>query len=106
VTSVHRTAWPAAEAGLADESADRSGAMLVGVASAVRRYKSEAGLGLATVLERLELATGDAQTAALLREAQADLMSVTRALKVDVGADLSPDARVLSSSGEVRVGLG
>nr|HMN62668.1 class I tRNA ligase family protein [Anaerolinea sp.] len=106
VASVHRAAWPEVDAGLTDEGAERSGTMLVGVASAVRRYKSEAGLGLATTLERLELATGDAQTAGLLREAQADLMSVTRALAVVVGADLSPNARELPTSGDVRVGLG
>ncbi len=103
--SVHRAAWPEVDASLADEAAEKSGQMLVAVATTVRRYKSEAGLGLATTLERLELACGDALLTGLLAEARVDLMSVTRALAVEVGAELSANAQELPPAGNVRVGL-
>ena len=84
--SVHIAAWPEVDAGLADESAERGGQILVAVATAVRRYKSEAGLGLGTTVERLWLAVPDEPLAGLLEAARADLMSVTRALAITVAS--------------------
>jgi valyl-tRNA synthetase len=105
-TSVHVADWPTPDERLTDPDAERWGATLVGVASAVRRYKSEHGLGLATTLGTLWLACADPALAAWLGAAVPDLLSVTRASQLQVAPDLPAGVEELPSTCEVRVGLG
>ncbi len=88
--SIHRAAWPVADEALVDAAAERAGDALVALATAVRRYKSEAGLSLGAPLARLEIAADDPALAKALAESAADLRSVTRAREVAVVAALSP----------------
>jgi valyl-tRNA synthetase len=82
--SIHRSAWPVAVSNLVDEQAERGGEVLLDVASAVRRYKSEAGLPLGTELVHLQLSTGDEALQAALHDAHADLASVSRAQTITI----------------------
>ena len=83
--SIHRSAWPVADERLLDEEAERAGDLLVEIATAVRRYKSESGLSLGSELARLHLATAERSLATLLAQAEPDLVSVTRARQITVG---------------------
>jgi len=89
--SIHKTWWPEPKPALEDNSAETIGEALVGIATAVRRYKSEHSLPLGTELNRLQLAiaSSEAGLAQALQEATADLMSITRARAVEImpGAD-------------------
>jgi valyl-tRNA synthetase len=94
--SIHRAVWPEPDPRLTDPGADTVGEVLVGIASLVRRYKSENGLSLGSQVAALRLTTGRSTLAEALTEAHADLASVTRALEIEVlcdgaGGGLSPD---------------
>ncbi|HST88667.1 MAG TPA: class I tRNA ligase family protein, partial [Ktedonobacterales bacterium] len=103
--SIHRARWPRADAALADEQAEAAGAALVAVATAVRRYKSEAGISLGAELSRLQLATDDLTLAEALRAAAADLASVTRARVIEVAPALDPALEPLTTEGAVRAAV-
>ncbi len=103
--SIHRAGWPQVDEGLEDPAAENLGGVLVEVATAVRRYKSERNLSLGTQIARLGLATGDAALAGRLRAAAPDLVSVTRAEGVEVAPELDPALEVVQAEGTVKVAL-
>ena len=76
--SVHVAAWPEASAP-ADATALAAGDALLNIATAVRRYKSEHGLSLGAELAGLRLVGAPPELLPALREATADLLSITRA---------------------------
>ena len=82
--SIHTTLWPQPIAVLENGQAEQLGEVLVGIATAVRRYKSEHSLPLSTELDRLQLATGQPSLADSLKEAVIDLSSITRARQIEV----------------------
>ena len=71
----------------------------------MRRYKSERNISLGAELARLSLVTDDAVLAAALRDAAADLTSVTRARTVEVVARLEPGLETLPTAGSVRAAV-
>ncbi|HEV2582068.1 MAG TPA: valine--tRNA ligase, partial [Ktedonobacteraceae bacterium] len=83
--SIHASPWPTANETLIDDDAEASGELLIEIATAVRRYKSEASLSLGAELQRLRLSTGSPAEADMLRAASVDIRSVTRAKVVEVG---------------------
>lgn len=104
--SIHAAAWPeaeAAEAGAAAADAAQAdietGELLVALATAVRRYKSERALSLGSELGGLQIAAGDDDLAFRLRAAVPDLLSVTRAGAVEVCAALEPGLTPLNLPG-------
>ena len=104
-SSIHRSSWPVVEQRLIDDDSSLSGEILVQIATAVRRYKSEAGLSLGTKLTGLCLATSNVKVASLLKSAESDIMSVTRADSVTILRELSADWRQIDSEGPVSIGL-
>ncbi len=84
VARMHRSPWPEANPWMIDEAAERAGEALVAIATAVRRYKSEANLSLGAELANLELMTPSAELAGAVWAAEVDLKSVTRARNVVV----------------------
>jgi valyl-tRNA synthetase len=74
VDSVHRAAWPVPDDRLRGGDAAKVGEALCAVARGIRRYKSEGGMRLGCELARLEVADGG-----LLRGAEKDIASITRA---------------------------
>lgn len=91
--SIHRSAWP--DARRLDPGWDRDdggdfGETLIAIAGAVRRYKSEHSLSLASELDLLAVGAEDEAKRSLLAEAQEDLLGITRGQRLVVGKDL-PD---------------
>ena len=103
--SIHVSRWPDVDESLIDEQAETVGQVLVEVATAARRYKSEHNLPLGTPLKRLQLATGEIGLAARLREAEADLVSITRATQVEIRPALDPGLDVLHADGKIQIAL-
>jgi valyl-tRNA synthetase len=103
-SSIHNSHWPVAKESLISAAADAGGEALIEIATAVRRYKSESNLSLGTELQRLQLATADASLNRMLQEARADIMSVTRAKKVEVKEGLDTDLQEVKAGG-IKVGL-
>jgi valyl-tRNA synthetase len=103
--SVHVSTWPVADARLKSAEAELTGEALVEVATAVRRFKSEHTLSLGAPLERVHVATQDADLAALLREARADIGSVTRARQVEIGRDVDHTLEMVTTNRLVSVGI-
>lgn len=101
--SIHRAAWPAGKKAWWDETAVSTGELLVEIATAVRRYKSQRNLSLGTELARLHLLTEDKALAARLRAATADLQSITRAQQVNVLPALDGSAGMRAGSVEIVV---
>ena len=58
-----------------------------------------------TELQRLQLATEDPALAAQLREAQADLTSLTRARQVSIDTQLDTNLEMVQAEGGIRVAL-
>ncbi|MFN2109356.1 MAG: class I tRNA ligase family protein, partial [Anaerolineae bacterium] len=102
--SIHLARWPEVDARFADADAEAFGETLVEIATAVRRHKSEQGLSLGAEIGLLSIATRDTFLAERCRAATQDLISVTRAQRVEVVSALDGDSHLLLD-GEVQVGL-
>jgi valyl-tRNA synthetase len=103
--SIHTSDWPVAIESLLSERADAAGEVLIEVATAIRRYKSESNISLGTELKRVQLATTDSEIARMLQEARADIMSVTRARQIEVRESLDGDLVVVKTEGGIKLGL-
>ncbi len=103
--SIHRAAWPEANPALEDEQAAGWGETLIGLASAIRRYKTESKQGLASGLMRVQLGTPDPALAGMLRQAFEDLASAARAEQVEVVEQLDPELIELPAVGNVRLAI-
>ena len=92
--SIHRQSWPVADPALEDDAAEVVGQTLVGIATAVRRFKSERNLPLGAELNWVQLAAVESDGSLLpgLREAVADLKSITRARAIVFRA--APDEKI------------
>jgi valyl-tRNA synthetase len=104
--SIHTSDWPAPEPALEDPQAEALGAMLVGVATAVRRYKSERSLPLGSELALLQIALpdGNGQTPAArgrlradLEAASPDLLGITRARSLALVSELDATLEPLTT---------
>jgi len=82
--TIHRASWPDLDETLLDEEAEEAGEVIVEIAIAVRRHKSEANISLGAELPGLTLTTDSESLAEALRASEADLRSVTRARVVTV----------------------
>jgi valyl-tRNA synthetase len=103
--SIHNASWPNTNRILFDPTAIKYGEVLVAVASAVRRFKSENALALSHVLPTLHLKTADQTLAGWLSQARPDLMSITRALVIEVNPDSVMDSEIIYDENEMVVAL-
>lgn len=103
--SIHRGAWPRPDAALLDETAESHGELLLEIAGAVRRYKSEEGLSLSSELLRLHLFSADDALLLSLREGESDLASVTRTQKIIAGSAPEPGLITVLDTGSLTVAL-
>ena len=107
--SVHISPWPTPVPAWHDSNAEQVGSLLVEVATAVRRYKSEKNLSLGTELTAVKLAISANGLNVVeeqylfegLLQARADLMSITRARQIEVlpglpegDLDINPGGRL------------
>jgi valyl-tRNA synthetase len=103
IDSIHNSPWPIAEITPSDDHAEKTGAVLIDIATAVRRYKSERNLPLGTELDKIKLAAviktpSEDQVSGLmtgLASAIADLQSVTRARIIEITEQLSQDTETI-----------
>jgi valyl-tRNA synthetase len=103
--SIHASAWPTANPMLEDPKAEELGEILIAIATAVRRYKSQHNLSLGRKINRLQLASDDDMLLNSLREAEIDLVSVTRASKVVCVSKLDNDLIPLPLDGRLQVAI-
>jgi valyl-tRNA synthetase len=105
--SLHLTPWPQARSDWVSAEAESAGEILLAVVTAVRRYKSEAGISLGTELNRLLLSTRDAGLASMLNAARRDILSVTRAKELSISEKPAPAGmrQLLYTEGVIAIGL-
>lgn len=103
--SVHLSSWSKVDDSLLSEAAEELGYLLVEIATAVRRYKSEHNLALGSQLQQLQLATQNPDLAAALQSAAPDLMSITRAQTITTAAHLDPALQIVQPEEPVGVAL-
>jgi valyl-tRNA synthetase len=105
IDSIHRSPWPAAAE--TEEAPDvlAAGAILVEIATAVRRYKSENNLALGTEIERLQLVTTRPALTRMLRQARADIGSITRARHIEIAEEVNPELEIVKADGTVTLAL-
>ena len=105
VLSVHITTWPAADPILEDEPAEAFGEILLGIAVAARRYKSERNLPLSTELPSLVISTDQPELALQLKQATSDLSSITRAREISLVDELHAGRTVILESDSMQVAI-
>lgn len=93
--TIHLTNWPSPDGSLIDPQGEEIGEHLVEIATAVRRYKSQLNLPLATEVVRLQLVTQNPALQFALQAASDDLMSITRARRIEVGPQYDHTLQVL-----------
>jgi valyl-tRNA synthetase len=103
--SVHRSAWPQSDMDLSAAASVLWGERLVEILSAVRRYKTEHKIGLASAIKRVQLGTFDPKLAEFLRRAGPDLTSATRAEAIEVVESIDPGLTVLSEDSRLAVAI-
>ena len=105
--SLHLTGWPQTDPTWASVQAEEAGELLLAVATAVRRYKSEAGIALGTELKRLLISTQNVQQTLVLEAAGLDILSVTRARELRVGAGIALNGarEIARYEGVIAIGL-
>jgi valyl-tRNA synthetase len=104
--SIHNSQWPQPRQPGETRSFLASGDLLIAIASAVRRYKSENALSLGSEINRLQIVTQDPDQARFLQEAVADITSITRTRCLEIASLLDPDAiRLVLEGDAVQVGI-
>lgn len=78
-SSIHSALWPAEQRAWFDEAAEATGKTMLTILGAVRRYKAEQGLSVASQLQHLQILTTSAEELQILEAAACDLRSATRA---------------------------
>ncbi len=99
--SVHRSQWPVADPELINVDVENLGDVIIDIATAVRRYKSERNLSLGTELKRLQLTIENSDLRIALEDSRADLMSITRATQVDFQNQINTTLENFSISNEI-----
>ena len=75
------------------------------IATAVRRFKPEQNLSLGTELKRLQLSTVDPLLREALNTTKADLMSITRALDVEITEEATSQPESISISNGINIAI-
>lgn len=102
--SIHRAAWPEPDNRFIDPEALAGGAVLLDIASAVRRYKSERNLSVGAELHELQVSLSDPSLAGAVQDAEIDLISVSRARSVNlVLSTATEDGWTKEGSASIRV---
>jgi valyl-tRNA synthetase len=102
-SSVHRARWPEPAEELLDHEAELLGEELVGIAAAVRRYKTEHEVPLGSGLAAVTLASADAALRGSLELSRPDIVSVTRAQVLEIVPELPRGSTPLVTGGSVKV---
>jgi valyl-tRNA synthetase len=101
--SIHKADWPVADETLIDGLAEAAGNAIVDIATAVRRFKTENQLHLGAELERLQVAARDPALCEALRQATADIRSITRARRIEVSRQLDGEMVIIEDTKAIAV---
>jgi len=93
--SIHQSLWPKKEINYYDHAYIPFGEYLIDIATTIRRFKSDNGLSLGTVIEEMQLKSVEPEKFGLFKAALPDLMCVTRAEKVTLVQDFGRTFTVL-----------
>ena len=104
--SIHQATWPEVDPRFVDSQFESLGEVLVNIARAVRRYKSERNLALGSPLDRLQLGCTDPGLAEVLKTGIPDLASVTRARMIEIVMTLDQNLEIVSADGPVSIAIG
>jgi hypothetical protein len=88
-----------------DSLAEVAGEALVGIATEVRRFKTNRQTPLNAPLKRLHISASDPQLLASLQASVLDIRSVTRAQAIECAATPAPDAVEVPGVGGLRVAI-
>ncbi|QRN83987.1 valine--tRNA ligase [Chloroflexota bacterium] len=83
-SSIHTSTWPEVDEEFSSPEYLELGIQIVSIASAIRRYKSEKGLSLGTIIPKLEIEVVKGKDLILLKEGLPDLKSITRANEIEI----------------------
>jgi len=103
--SLHQSSWPQANSQWISDLADRVGDELIEIITAVRRFKNENNLKMAEKLKVLQIVHRDGEIQERLRQAQLDLMGVTRAAQVDFSDHVSEDLQILGGNDRMVIAV-
>ncbi len=103
--SIHLSAWPHVDNRYDDDEALNVGEILIAVATAVRRYKSERNLPLGSELKRLQLVLMTEGQVQQIEAAIPDLLSITRASHVEFARQISPGLEKLVTDGQFEAAI-
>jgi valyl-tRNA synthetase len=104
-SSIHLSRWPAPDESLEDDWSESVGEELIDIATAVRRYKTEHNLALSSRIERLQVMAPDASLAQALKATISDIISITRADKVEISVQAGTSSLVIQIEGAIAVAL-
>ena len=90
---------------LLDGEMEDVGKVLLAVATAVRRYKSEAGIPLGRELEKIQVILKGEPVDRRLQDAGADIASITRAKSVEFGGAPGSDLDLLVTECGIEVAV-
>ncbi len=102
--SIHLSAWPIPDPALVNDASDALGEVLVEIATAVRRYKSEHNLPLGKEIGKIQISSIEGM-AEMLQAAIPDLMSITRAGMVEIVAKPDPGLERLVTETNIRIDI-
>jgi valyl-tRNA synthetase len=103
--SIHIEGWPKGQWIDMDEDYQAFGEMVCQVLTSVRRYKSEKKLPLSTKLEILQMKVERKARVRLVEESKIDLMSATRAEKVEVVEHFARHSIVLLQAPYLQIAI-
>ena len=103
--SIHLSNWPKIETEYKNSKDEAFGDILIAIAGAVRRYKSQHNLPLGEEIKRLQLAADDPKLQLRLRESDCDLRSITRAKQIHVTGDSQDSWELIENIGKIKIGI-
>ena len=83
-SSIHVSKWPEANHALVSDEYETAGVLLMEVATAIRRYKSEKKIPMGSKLEKIKINAASAGYANILKHCLTDIKSVTRATQIEI----------------------
>jgi len=103
--SIHLSEWPQADDEIISDSAEEFGSILVEIATAVRRYKSEEAMSLGAELSKLVISGLDQELLSQLTSAESDLISITRAKQLVLIEGATNESNVLTTIGAMQISV-
>ena len=103
--SIHLAKWPQPNPALVSEKDLQFGELLVELATAVRRYKSEKNLPLGIGLKTLAIEAGQLNTQDLFHQSRSDIESITRAKEIVIGMRQVSSGKVILERDGICISL-